>query len=68
MILSLSSVKHLYDGSDPVHGFSHIERVYRLCDHIGRAEGAEMEILLTAAFDKIGRNTVESDPTWILTA
>ncbi|NSW53056.1 MAG: HD domain-containing protein [Anaerolineae bacterium] len=49
MILSLSSVKHLYDGSDPVHGFSHIERVYRLCDHIGRAEGAEMEILLTAA-------------------
>lgn len=48
-MLDLSSVRNLYPSADPVHGFDHIERVYRLCQIIGKAERADMEILLTAA-------------------
>ncbi|ACJ15826.1 metal-dependent phosphohydrolase [Thermococcus onnurineus NA1] len=31
------------------HGFSHVERVFNLCMHIGREEGADLEILALAA-------------------
>lgn len=31
------------------HGFSHVERVFNLCLHIGREEGADLEILALAA-------------------
>lgn len=47
--LNLQSARSFYPFADPVHGFDHIERVYRLCQVIGSAEGADMEILLTAA-------------------
>lgn len=47
--LDLQSVRSLYPFADPVHGFDHIERVYKLCQVIGKAEGADADILLTAA-------------------
>lgn len=32
------------------HGWDHAERVWKLCEHIGTAEGADLEILALAAF------------------
>ncbi len=34
---------------DGTHGFSHVERVFNLCLHIGREEGADLEVLALAA-------------------
>ncbi len=48
-MLTLKDARQWYSADDEVHGFGHIERVYRLCEQIGAAEGADMEILLTAA-------------------
>lgn len=48
-MLTLNDARQWYSTDDEVHGFGHIERVYRLCEQIGLAEGADMEILLTAA-------------------
>lgn len=59
-LLDLPAVRDLYLQIDPVHGFDHIERVYRLCQVIGEAEGADMEILLTAA---LLHDCEGSDPT-----
>lgn len=48
-MITLESARQYYPGSDAVHGFDHIERVYAMCQRIGTAEGADMEIVLTAA-------------------
>ena len=48
-MLTLQDARAWYPEHDDVHGFGHIERVYRLCQKIGQVEGADMEILLTAA-------------------
>ncbi len=48
-MLTLNDARQWYSADDEVHGFGHIERVYRLCETIGLAEGADLEILLTAA-------------------
>ena len=48
-MLTLNDSRQWYSADDEVHGFGHIERVYRLCEQIGQAEGADLEILLTAA-------------------
>ena len=48
-MLTLNDARQWYSADDEVHGFGHIERVYHLCEQIGLAEGADMEILLTAA-------------------
>jgi len=48
-MLTLNDARQWYPVDDEVHGFGHIERVYRLCEQIGRTEGADLEILLTAA-------------------
>ena len=48
-MITLEKVREWYPSYDAVHGFDHIERVYRLCEKIGPPEGADMEILLTAA-------------------
>jgi uncharacterized protein len=37
-----------YAGADPVHAFDHILRVLALAERLGRAEGADMEILRAA--------------------
>jgi len=48
-MLTLNDARQWYSADDEVHGFGHIERVYKLCQQIGLAEGADLEILLTAA-------------------
>jgi len=59
-ILDLQSAQCFYPHPDPVHGFEHIQRVYRLCQVIGIAEGADMDILLSAA---LLHDCDGSDPT-----
>jgi uncharacterized protein len=48
-MLSLNDARQWYPVFDSVHGFDHIERVFHLCEKIGSAEGADLEIVLTAA-------------------
>jgi uncharacterized protein len=46
---SLEQARPWYAAADPVHDFDHVQRVYRLAECIGRAEGADLGILLAAA-------------------
>ncbi len=47
--MHLPFIKSLYRDADPAHDFSHVLRVYRNAEIIGRAEGADMQILLLAS-------------------
>ncbi|ASJ06652.1 HD domain-containing protein [Thermococcus pacificus] len=40
--------KHFFE-REGTHGFSHVERVFNLCMHIGREESADLEVLALAA-------------------
>jgi uncharacterized protein len=46
---SIEDTRAFYPADDPVHGFSHVLRVYRLCEILGEAEGADLRILRAAA-------------------
>ena len=48
-MLTVAQARAWYPAFDPVHGFDHILRVYGLCQRIGQAEGADMDVLLSAA-------------------
>jgi uncharacterized protein len=48
-MISVEQARAHYANGDPVHGFSHVLRVLRLVRHIGPVEGADMEVLETAA-------------------
>jgi len=48
-MLSLEIARQWYPLDDAVHGFDHIERVYHLCEKLGEAEGANLEIVRAAA-------------------
>lgn len=41
-------VEKMLKGRDPAHDFQHILRVYKNAEIIGRSEGSDMEVLLTA--------------------
>ncbi len=45
---TLDQARAYYAGADPVHDFEHIQRVLALAERIGRAEGADLEILRAA--------------------
>jgi uncharacterized protein len=46
---TIEEAKNWYDPVDPVHGFDHVLRVYRMAEVIGAELGADMEILKAAA-------------------
>lgn len=48
-MLTLEEARNWYINTDPVHDFSHIERVYRMSDRLARIEGADLEIVHAAA-------------------
>ncbi len=47
-MLTIDTARSWYPQDDPVHGFDHILRVYRLAERIARAEGADLEIVRAA--------------------
>jgi uncharacterized protein len=42
-------IEPMYERADPAHDFSHITRVYKNAQRIGRSESADMQVLLLAA-------------------
>jgi uncharacterized protein len=46
---TIEQARGWYAGADPVHDFDHVMRVYRMAERLGREEGADLEILRTAA-------------------
>jgi uncharacterized protein len=46
---TLEQAKDWYAANDPVHGYDHILRVYRLAERLAQAEGADLEIVRAAA-------------------
>ncbi len=46
---TIKEARDYYSDDDPIHGFSHVLRVYRLCEKIGSEENADLEIVRTAA-------------------
>jgi uncharacterized protein len=48
-MLDVEAVRPLYDGADPIHDFSHVERVLVMAERIAEAEGADLEIVRAAA-------------------
>ncbi|MEJ2010641.1 MAG: HD domain-containing protein [Anaerolineales bacterium] len=46
---TIDEARAWYAGDDPVHGFDHVLRVYRLAEHLGAALGADLEIIRAAA-------------------
>jgi uncharacterized protein len=47
-LLSIEKARTWYPGSDPVHGFDHVMRVYHLAERLAQAEGADWEIIQAA--------------------
>lgn len=46
---TIESARQWYPEVDPVHGFDHIMRVYRMVEKLAEAEGADLEIVRAAA-------------------
>ena len=47
--LTIEEARAWYQDADPVHDFDHVLRVYRVAERIARAEGADLQIVQTAA-------------------
>ena len=48
-MLTFEEARSWYPDKDPVHGFDHIERVYKMAERLAKAEGADLEIVHAAA-------------------
>ena len=46
---NIETARRWYADIDPVHGFDHILRVYRMVEKLAQAEGADLEIVRAAA-------------------
>jgi uncharacterized protein len=49
MIISIEQAQTYYTDLDPTHDFKHVLRVTRMADHLAELEGADREIVRTAA-------------------
>lgn len=45
---TLQQARQWYQEKDPVHGFNHIQRVYRMAERLARLEGADIELVRAA--------------------
>ena len=48
-MVDIDAVRSLYDGADPIHDFTHVQRVLVMAERIAEAEGADLEIVRAAA-------------------
>ncbi|MBM3144965.1 MAG: HD domain-containing protein [Chloroflexi bacterium] len=46
---TIETARSWYPHNDPVHGFDHVLRVYRMAERLALAEGADLEIVRAAA-------------------
>jgi len=54
-------IQAFFEGARGSHDWDHTERVFRLCERIGSLEGADMDVLLIAAYlHDIGRSRQDS--------
>ena len=58
MLDTIKEIAHKYfQGARGSHAWDHTNRVYRLCERLGAAEGVDMDVLLVAAYlHDIGRS------------
>jgi len=48
-MITIAEARSYYENADAIHDFEHVLRVLAMAERIGRAEGAAMEIVRTAA-------------------
>jgi len=59
-MITIEQARRFYSDQDPVHDFDHILRVLTLAERIGAAEGADMDVLRTAALlHDVGRDEAQ---------
>ena len=60
-MITIAAARRYYEGADAVHDFDHVLRVLALAERIGRAEGADLEIVRAAALlHDVGREQAEA--------
>jgi uncharacterized protein len=61
-VITIAAAKDHYGNADAVHDFDHVLRVLALAERIGRAEGADIEIVRAAALlHDMAREQAEAD-------
>ncbi len=61
-MITIAEARRYYEAADAVHDFDHVLRVLALAEHIGRAEGADLEVVRAAALlHDVGREKAEAD-------
>jgi uncharacterized protein len=61
-MINITEARRHYESADAVHDFDHVLRVLALAERIGQAEGADLEIVRTAALlHDVGRAQAEAE-------